>query len=90
MASASEAEIYATFINGKESIPIQANLEELGHPQPPTPIRFDNSPAACFYNNTIKQKRSKDIDVCFYWVQDWTLQKKFLIIWKLGNTNLGN
>ena len=84
MASASEAEIYATFINGKESIPIQANLDELGQPQPPIPICVDNSTAAGFANDTIKQKRSKAIDMRFYWVQDRTLQKQFLSIGNLA------
>ena len=28
--------------------------------------------------------------MCFYWVQDRTLQKQFLIYWKPGSTNFEN
>ena len=75
MASADEAEIGATFINRQEFILIQYTSEELGHPQPPTHICVDNSTAAGFFNDNIKQKRLKVTNLCFYWVQDQTLQK---------------
>ena len=80
MASAAEAEIGATFINVQESIHIRSTLEELGHPQPPTPICVNKSTASGFSNDNIKQKRLKAIDMRFYWVQDWTLQNNFLSI----------
>jgi hypothetical protein len=38
MSSAAEAEIGAVFINAKELVVLRIALEELGHPQPPTPI----------------------------------------------------
>ena len=68
MSSAAEAEIGATFLNSQETVPIRTTLAELGHPQPPTPIHVDNSTAAGFANNTIKQKRSQAIDMRFYGV----------------------
>jgi hypothetical protein len=46
VSSAAEAELAALFHNGKEACPIRISLEELGHPQPPTPIQTDNSTAA--------------------------------------------
>jgi hypothetical protein len=45
LASASEAELAALFHNGKESASERQCLEELGHPQPPTPMVTDNSTA---------------------------------------------
>jgi hypothetical protein len=39
---------------------------ELGHLQPLTPIQTDKSTAAGFANDTIKQKCSKAMDMCFY------------------------
>ena len=65
MGSAAEAEISANYINGQEAIPIRTLLHELGHPQPATPIQFDNSTADSFANDSIKQKRSKAIDMHF-------------------------
>jgi hypothetical protein len=61
--SAAEAEIGAGYINGQDAVPIVNTLRELGHPQPPTPIQIDNTTAEGFANGTMKQKRSKAIDI---------------------------
>ena len=45
LSSAAEAELAALFHNGKEAFAIRNVLDELGHPQPPTPIVTDNSTA---------------------------------------------
>jgi hypothetical protein len=42
MSSAAEAELGALFINAKTVISMHHMLEELGHPQPPTPMQTDN------------------------------------------------
>ena len=39
MQSAAEAECGGLYMNAKEAVRIQITLEELGHPQPATPIR---------------------------------------------------
>ena len=90
MASAAEAEIGASFLAAQESIPLRTCLEELGHSQPPTPIQVDNTTAAAFANKTLKQKRSKAIDMRFYWLQDRCLQGQFNIFWAPGAVNLGD
>jgi hypothetical protein len=79
LASATKAEIGGIFVNGQEATSLRVTLEELGHPQPPTPIQTDNSTAAGFINNTIKQKRSKAIDMRLYWLKDQVSQGQFLI-----------
>ena len=89
MGSAAVPDIGATYINGQEAVPIRTLLRKLGHPQPATPIQVDNSTADGFANNTIKQKRSKVIDMRFYWISDRTCQCQFLIYWQPGITNLG-
>ena len=38
MSSSAEADIGATFLNAKDASPILTTLEELGHPQPLTPM----------------------------------------------------
>ena len=65
VASAAEAEISATFHNFQEAVPIRTTLQEIGHLQPPTPIRVDNSTSEGFSNGTIK-KKSKAIGMHFY------------------------
>ena len=43
VSSAAEAEIAGVFTNMKEAAALRTTLEEMGHPQPPTPIQVDNS-----------------------------------------------
>jgi hypothetical protein len=69
MSSATEAEIGAVFINAKEGSILRTTLEELGHPQPPTPMETDNTSATGYSSGTIEQKRTKAMDVCFYWIK---------------------
>jgi hypothetical protein len=75
MASAAEAEVGALFNNGQEAVDVRTTLCELGHPQPPTPIKTDNSTAAGISNNTMKQRRSQAMDMRFYWIRDRVQQK---------------
>jgi len=89
MASA-KAKVGALFVNGREAIPLRNTLIKLGHLQPPTPILTDNSTAAGFANNTIKQKLSKAMDMRFYWIKDQVEQGQFLVYWRPGSENLGD
>ena len=46
---------------------MRVTLEELGHPQPATPMRTDNSTADGIRNKTVNQKQqSKSMDMQFY------------------------
>ena len=90
MASAAEDDIDATFLHAKDALQIRTSLEELGHPQTPTPMQVDNTTSSGFANNTIKQKRSKAIGMRFYWIIYRTCQGQFKIYWAPGSTNLGD
>ena len=90
MSSAAEAECGAVFENTTDAVPLQTTLEEMGHPQPPTPIQVDNSTAYGFANKQIKQQKSKSMDMRFYWIQDRVAQKQFQIYWRPGPTNLAD
>jgi hypothetical protein len=70
MSSAAEAEIGAVFINAKEFAVLRTTLEELGHPRPPTPLETVNITDKGYRNGTIKQKRTKAMDMRFYWMKD--------------------
>lgn len=87
LSSAAEAELGALFHNAKEACSLRITLEEMGHPQPPTPILTDNSTAVGIANDTIKQKRSKAIDMRFYWLRDRVRQGHFRIYWQKGSLN---
>ena len=75
MSAASEAECRATFINCKAAVPLHITLKEMEHPQPPTPVQIENSTIEVIMNSTVQQKRSKAMDMQFYWVQDCIKQK---------------
>jgi hypothetical protein len=90
MSSAAEAEIGAVFINAKEGAVLRTTLEELGHPQPPTPMETDNTTATGYSNGTIKQKRTKAMDMRFYWIKDRVKQGQFNVYWGRGYQNLAD
>ena len=90
MSSAAEAELGALFINAKEAVHIRNILEEMGHPQPPTPIQTDNSTANGVVNNIIQPKQMKAMDMRFHWLRDRMNQAQFRFHWRPGPTNLAD
>ena len=90
VASASEAELAALFHNCREACPIRVTLEELGHNQPATAVKTDNITAEGIVNDTVKQKRSKAIDMRFYWVRCRVRQGQFKVYWAPGKNNEGD
>jgi hypothetical protein len=90
MSSAAEAEIGAVFINSKEGAVLRTKLEELEHPQPPTPTETYNTTATGYSNGTIKQKCTKAMDMHFYWIKDRVKQGQFDVYWGPGYQNLAD
>jgi len=87
MASATEAELAALFINAREAVYIRIILEELGHKQPPTPLQTDNAMADAVVNGKIQPKRTKAMDMRFHWLRDRECQQQFKIYWRPGKLN---
>jgi hypothetical protein len=50
----------------------------------------DNQVACGIANDSVKQKRSKAMDMRFYWIRDRVRQGQFLIYWRPGETNRAN
>jgi hypothetical protein len=90
MSSAAEAEIVAVFINAKEGAVLRTTLEELGHTQHPTPMETDNNTATGYINSIIKKKRTKAMDMRFYWIKDRVKQGQFNVYWGQGFQNLAD
>ena len=61
----------------------------MGHSQPPTSVQVENSTALGIATVTIKQRKSKAMDIRFYWIRDRRNQEQFNIYWKTGSTNGG-
>jgi hypothetical protein len=87
VASAAEAETGGLFHNAQTCLPIRVALEELGHPQPPTPLKTDNSTATAFVHSSMKQKRSKSWDMRYHWLRDRQLKDQLRIYWDKGSNN---
>jgi hypothetical protein len=90
MSSATEAEIGAVFVNAKEGAVLRTILEELGHKRPPTPMETDNTTATGYSNGTIKHKRTKAMDMRFYWIKDRLKRGRFNVHWGPGFQNLAD
>jgi hypothetical protein len=90
VASAAESEVGACFYNAQSGAPLRVTLTEVGHIQPPTPLRTDNSTAFGILNETIKQKRSKAMDMRYHWITDRVRQKKIDVYWRPGREKLGD
>ena len=88
MSSATDAELGALFINAREAVHTRNILEEMGHPQPPTPIQTDNSTANKVVKNKVQPKRTKPMGMRFYWLRYRMAQKQFCFHWRPGTSNL--
>ena len=89
-ASAAEAELGALFLNAQEAKVMRITLEELGHPQPPTPIHIDNTTTVGIVNNTIKRQKSRSMEMRYFWLLDQEAQRMFEFIYQPGQENLGD
>jgi hypothetical protein len=90
VASADVSEVGSCFQNTHTAATLRLALLELGHKQPETPLRTDNSTDYGILNKTIKQKRSKSMDMKYYWLQDRLRQKQFDVYWRPSKDNLGD
>ena len=90
IASTAEAKIGAVFKNCQAAVSLRKTLTETGHPQPTTPIHVDNVRAVGILNETFRQRRSKSMDMRFYWVRDRIHQNQFRIFWEKGSSNLAD
>ena len=90
MSSAAEAELGALFHNCKDAEMLRTILTAMGHPQPATPVQTDNACANGIANDSVKQKRSRAMDMRFYWVKDRVKQDHFFIFWAPSGINIAD
>jgi hypothetical protein len=87
-ASAAKAKLGALFLNAQEAKILRLTLDELGHPQPPTPIHINNTTTVEIVNNTIKRQRSRVMEMRYFWLLDGKTQKYFKFYYMPGQENL--
>jgi len=90
MSSAAEAKLGALFINAKTAVSMRHTLEEMGHPQPRTPIQTDNKTANDLLTNMIMPKALKAMDMRFHWLRCRDAQGQFRYYWRPGTQNLAD
>ena len=90
VSSAAEAETGGAYYNGKDAVPLRTALEEMGHPQAATPMECDNTTTVGIINDTIRQRRSKAMDMRFYWIKDRQKQGQFRLYWASESKNRGD
>ena len=90
VASVAEGETAAMFHNCQRAIPMRIALEEMGHPQPLTPMETDNATTLGFITSNIRQKKSKSWDMRCNWLRDREQQKQFHFYWNKGEGNLAD
>jgi len=90
VGAASEAEVSAAHVNARHGITHRMTLLEMDHPQLQTPLEIDNTTAYGMLTNTLMPKRSKAIDMRFFWLRDRENQKQFKLHWAKGINNLAD
>ncbi len=66
VASAAEAELGALFLNCQEGMIFKRTLKDLGHSQPKIPVHCNNATAVGIVNNSIKQQRSRAMEMKYF------------------------
>ena len=90
VASAAEAETAGIFHNAQTGLIIRQALCDLGHPQPPTPLKTDNTTAHSFVHANMRQRKSKAWDMRMHWLRDREAKKQYRIFWEPGKNNHGD
>ena len=79
VASVAEAELAGGFQIAQTAVNLRRMLHDLGYPQPPTLLRMDNTVAIGIATESINAKRSKSIDMRFFWLIDRIKQGQFSV-----------
>ena len=74
-----ESELVSFFFNYHRGAATRMALIDMGHAQPPNPEVMDSTTGDGFFNDNIRQRRSRAIYIRFYWVRDRVRQGKFLV-----------
>lgn len=90
VAFAGEAEYGSLFTLAQKAEFSRTILAALGHPQPATTIYCDNRCAVGLANDTIKQRRSKCVDMRYHWIRDRVRQGHFRVLWLSGKIILAD
>ena len=87
-ASAMVAELGALFFKCHQGATMIIALEEMVHQQPTTPLVTNSTTSDGFVNDNTQQRKSRAIDMRFYWVRNRFRQGHYLVYWAIRKDNL--
>jgi hypothetical protein len=90
VASVAEAELAGGFRAAQNAVPHRRTLHDLGYPQQATLLRMDNTVAIGLAEARINAKRSKTMDMRFFWLVDRIRQGQFTSAHIRGEWNLAD
>jgi hypothetical protein len=90
VSSVAEAELAGGFNAAQAGVSLRRTLHDLGYPQPATVLRIDNTVAISLANANINAKRSKAMDMRFFWIVDRIRQGQFKTLHIAGIWNLAD
>jgi hypothetical protein len=90
VSSAGKAEYGMAFMNGQCGVQLVNMATAMGHVMPPITMLCDNNFAIGLTTDTIKQRRSKSIDMRFHWLRDRIRQDQFTIQYLATNCILAD
>ncbi len=79
VALVAETELAGGFQAAQISVQHRRILHDLGYPPPPTLLRMDNTVALGLAQGSLNKKRSKSMDMRFFWLIDRVAQKQFIV-----------
>jgi hypothetical protein len=87
MHLAAKCETSGVFSDGQATIICRTALHALGHPQPPTPLKTNNTTAHSLVHANVCQCRSTTWDMCWNWLCSPAAKQQLLIYWDWGKNN---
>ena len=90
LSSVAEAELCGGFRIAQDAVHYRRIANDLGYPQPATLLRMDNTVAIGLALGTINAKRSKAMDMRFFWIVDRIKKKQFIVEHIPGMWNLAD
>ncbi len=89
-SSVAEAELASGFRVAQVATPHRRILADLGYPQPATMLRMDNTVALGIASGQMNARRSKSMDMRFFWLRDRVEQKQFVVshipgVWNIAD-----
>jgi hypothetical protein len=87
VASAAEAELGVLFHNCQTVIIFCSILEDLGHHQPKMPVHCNNTTVG-IATNSVKRRRSRSMEMHFFWISGKVAQNMYSLPWHPGQENL--